>query len=102
MTLAYLGFELVKLTVSFIPHLLELSYKSLNRQEVSLAQLAMGVDVQPKHPGSNPHGCEFGFLLFIYFKTRCGGLPHRFPFKKSLNRLFSPSRCHPCTFKGLP
>jgi hypothetical protein len=34
-------------------------------QEVSLAQLAMGVDVQPRHPGSNPHGCEFGFLLFI-------------------------------------
>jgi hypothetical protein len=34
-------------------------------QEVSLAQLAMGVDVQPRHPGSNPHRCEFGFLLFI-------------------------------------
>jgi hypothetical protein len=49
-------------------------------KEVSLAQLAMGVDVEPRHPGSNPHGCEFGFLLFIK-KTRCGGLPHRFPFK---------------------
>jgi hypothetical protein len=51
-------------------------------EEVSLAQLAMEVDVQPRHPGSNPHECEFGFLLFIK-KTRCGGLPHRFPFKKN-------------------
>jgi hypothetical protein len=41
----------------------------------------MGVDVQPRHPGSNPRGCEFGFLLFIK-KTRCGGLPHCFPLKK--------------------
>jgi hypothetical protein len=34
-------------------------------KEVSLAQLAMGVDVQPMHPGANPCGCEFGFLIFI-------------------------------------
>jgi hypothetical protein len=52
-------------------------------KEVSLAQLAMGVDVQPRHPGSNPRGCEFGFLLFIK-KNRCGALPHRFPLKKGV------------------
>jgi hypothetical protein len=52
--------------------------------KVSLSQLAMGVDVQPRHPGSNPRGCEFGFLLFMK-KTHCGGLPHRFPFKKKVD-----------------
>ena len=33
-------------------------------KEVSLAHLASGVDVQPGHPGSSPHGREFGFLSF--------------------------------------
>jgi hypothetical protein len=56
--------------------------QQLTPEEVSLAQLAMGVDVQLRHPGSNPRGYEFGFLLFIK-KTRYGGLPHRFPFKKN-------------------
>jgi hypothetical protein len=45
----------------------------------------MGVDVQPRHPGSNPRGCEFGFLLFIK-KTHYGGLPHRFPFKTNMEQ----------------
>jgi hypothetical protein len=48
----------------------------------------MGVDVQPRHPGSNPRGCEFGFLLFIK-KTHCGGLPHRFPFKNTISSPFA-------------
>ena len=49
-------------------------------EEVNLAHLASGVDVQPGHPGSSTHGREFGFLLFK--KTRCGSLSYRFPFKK--------------------
>jgi hypothetical protein len=42
-----------------------MAFQLYSSKEVSLAQLAMGVDIQPRHPGSNPHGCEFGFLLFI-------------------------------------
>jgi hypothetical protein len=38
----------------------------------------MGVDVQPKHPGSNPHGCKFGFLLFILKKLVVGVSPTAF------------------------
>jgi hypothetical protein len=30
------------------------------------------VDVQPSHPGSNPHGCRFGFLLL---KNTVGASP---------------------------
>jgi hypothetical protein len=51
-------------------------------KEVSLAQLAMGVDVQPRHPGSNPRGCEFGILLFIK-KSRSGVSPTAFLKKKT-------------------
>jgi hypothetical protein len=43
----------------------QIRIKLIFSKEVSLAQLAMGVDVQPRHLGSNPRGCEFGFLLFI-------------------------------------
>jgi hypothetical protein len=50
--------------------------------EVSLAQLAMGVDVQPRQPGSNSHGYEFRFLLFIYFKLAVGVFPTAFLSKK--------------------
>jgi hypothetical protein len=31
------------------------------------------VDVQSSHPGSSPHGCRFGFLLFHTQKTTVGG-----------------------------
>jgi hypothetical protein len=48
---------------------------------VSLAQLAMRVDVQPRHPGSNPRECEFGFLLFIK-KLAVGVSPTAFLSKK--------------------
>jgi hypothetical protein len=47
----------------------------------SLAQLAMGVDVQPRHPGSNPRGCEFGFLLLIK-KNSLWGYPPPLSFQK--------------------
>jgi hypothetical protein len=33
-------------------------------KEVSLTHLVREVDVQPSHPGSNPHGRRSGFLLF--------------------------------------
>jgi hypothetical protein len=51
------------------------------REEVSLAQLAMRVDVQPRHPGSNPHECKFGFLLFIK-KNLLWGSPPPLSFQK--------------------
>jgi hypothetical protein len=41
------------------------TYNKLFCKEVSLAQLAMGVDVQPRHPGSNPHGYLNKKVLFI-------------------------------------
>jgi hypothetical protein len=50
-------------------------------REVSLAHLVREVDVQPSHPGSSPHGCRFGFLLFKN-KTRCRGFPYCISFKK--------------------
>jgi hypothetical protein len=31
--------------------------------------------IQPRHPGSNPHGCEFEFLLFIKKNSLWGSLP---------------------------
>jgi hypothetical protein len=43
----------------------------------------MGVNVQPRHPGSNPHGCEFGFLLFILKKLAVVVSPTAFLSKKS-------------------
>jgi hypothetical protein len=58
---------------------------NMSKQEVSLAQLAMGVDVQPRHPGSNPRGCEFGFLLFI--KNSLWGSPPPLSFQKKVNKM---------------
>jgi hypothetical protein len=46
----------------------------------------MGVDVQPSHPSSNPHGCEFGFLLFI-LKNSLWGSPPPLSFQKKLGEL---------------
>jgi hypothetical protein len=46
----------------------------------------MGVDVQPRHLGSNPHGCEFGFLLFIKKKLAVGVSPTAFLSKKKTNK----------------
>jgi hypothetical protein len=43
----------------------------------------MGVDVQPRHPGSNPHRYEFGFLLFIK-KLALGVSPTAFLSKKRI------------------
>jgi hypothetical protein len=48
----------------------------------------MGVDVQPRHPGSNPHGCEFGFLLFILKKKLAVGVSlTAFLSKKNIERI---------------
>jgi hypothetical protein len=44
----------------------------------------MGVDVQPRHPDSNPCGCEFWFLLFIK-KLVVGVSPTAFLSKKNIN-----------------
>jgi hypothetical protein len=48
----------------------------------------MGVDVQPRHPGSNPHRCEFGFLLFIKKKLTVGVSPTAFLSKKESEESF--------------
>lgn len=37
--------------------------KELLWKEVILAHLAREYDVQPNHPSSSPHGCEFEFFL---------------------------------------
>ena len=54
-------------------------------QEVSLASLVREVDVQLNHPGLNPHGCRFGFLLFK--KNHCRGFPIQQSFQKNLEQV---------------
>jgi hypothetical protein len=52
-------------------------------EEVSLAHLVREVDVQPSHPGSSLHRCEFGFLFSKKKnKIAVGASPTAFPFKK--------------------
>jgi hypothetical protein len=53
---------------------------------VSIAHLVREVDVQPSHPGSSLHGCEFGFLFSKKKKIAVGASPTAFPFKKNPNR----------------
>jgi hypothetical protein len=55
---------------------------NIYQQEVSLSHLAREVDVQSSHPGSSPHGHEFGFL-FSKNQNRCRGFPYRISFKKT-------------------
>jgi hypothetical protein len=45
------------------------SHKICHIEEVSLAHLVREVDVQPSHPGSSLHRCEFGFLFFKKTKS---------------------------------
>jgi hypothetical protein len=58
----------------------------------------MGVDVQPRHPSSNPHICEFGFLLFIK-KNSLWGSPPPLSFQKNESLTFCARYLDDCITK---
>jgi hypothetical protein len=61
---------------------------SKKKKEVNLAHFVREVDVQSSHPGSSPHWCRFGFILFQ--KIYVVGLPLPHHFKKSSMNNFIP------------